>query len=388
MAQVKPDIETFAKIKVVGVGGGGGNAVSRMVNHKIHGVDFVAINADAQDLHQCLAVNKLLIGKNLTKGLGAGMNPDVGRQAAEENRDEIHEVVKGADLVFITCGLGGGVGTGASPIVAEAARDAGALTIAVVTRPFTFEGSQRGKLAQDGLMQLRDRVDALITIPNDRIMQIIDRQTPLLDAFATVDDILRQGVQGISDLITIPGIVNVDFADVEAVMKDAGSALMGIGRAQGDDRASEAARMAINSPLLDISIDGARGVLFNISGSSDLSMAEINEAAKIITESIDQDAKVIFGAVTDDSLKKGEIKITVIATGFQNGEGKRKEISIEQQLQETARKTPVSVTANISADASGLKKKKSVAPSFESRVKEMDQDDELDIPAFIRKKMK
>lgn len=373
MPQIKPNMETFAKIKVVGVGGGGGNAVSQMVSHKIHGVDFVAINADAQDLHQCLAPHKLLIGKNLTRGLGAGMNPDIGRQAAEENRDEIHEMVKGADLVFITCGLGGGVGTGAAPVVAEAARDAGALTVAVVTKPFAFEGSQRMRLAMEGMAQLKERVDALITIPNDRILQIIDRNTSLLNAFSTVDDVLRQGVQGISDLITVPGKVNVDFNDIKAIMKDAGSALIGIGRATGDDRAAEAARQAVNSPLLEIAIDGARGVLFNIAGNADMTMLEINEAAKVITESIDQDAKVIFGATTDENLKKGELKITVIATGFNVEQGAKKEMPVAEQ-------------AKVQAPSMSQPPKKK--PIFESKVSNVEQEDELDIPAFIRRKMK
>src|SRR4030042_4340078 len=230
MAQIKPDIETFSKIKVVGVGGGGNNAVSRMADYKIQGVELIAINADAQDLHNCSAPVKVLIGKNLTKGLGAGMNPDIGRQAAEENRDEIHEVIKGADLVFITYGLGGGVGTGAGPIVAEAARDAGALTFGVVTRPFSFEGAQRMRIAEEGLNWLKDKVDTLITIPNDKLLSVVDRNTSLLDAFKVADDVLRQGVQGISDIIVTPGIVNVDFADLKAIMQGAGSAIMGIGR--------------------------------------------------------------------------------------------------------------------------------------------------------------
>lgn len=368
MAQVKPDIETFAKIKVIGVGGAGDNAVTRMVAAKIHGVDFIAVNADAQQLHHCAAPQKLLIGKNLTRGLGAGMNPDIGRQAAEENRDEIQDLIKGADLVFVTYGLGGGVGTGAGPVVAEAAKDAGALTIGVVTKPFSFEGVQRARIAEAGLEQLKDRVDTLITIPNDKILQIIDRNTPLLQAFQVVDDVLRQAVQGISDIIVTPGIVNVDFADVKAIMLNSGSALMGIGRASGDDRASEAARAAINSPLLEISIDGAKGVLFNVSGGTDMTMLEINEAAKIITESIDPEAKVIFGAVTDERTKKGEIKVTVIATGFGDAAFRRREAE-DKGKEETGRKPS----------------KK--APSFEiSQVKE--EEEEWDIPAFIRRKMK
>ncbi len=319
MPNIKPDIETYARIKVIGVGGGGGKAVTRMIDHKINGVDFITINTDAQDLHFTKARTKIHIGKNLTKGLGAGMNPDMGRQAAEENRDEIHEALKGADMVFLTCGLGGGTGSGASSIIAEVARDAGALTIGVVTKPFSFEGQQRARIAEEAWNQLKDRVDALITIPNDRLLNVIQKETSLLNAFTTCDDVLRQAVQGISDLITTPGIINVDFADVRAIMADAGSALMGVGFGTGEERALAAARAAVSSPLLDLSIEGARGVLFNVSGGPDLTMWEINEAAKVITESIDRDAKVIFGAVQDERLKKGEIKITVIATGFSGG---------------------------------------------------------------------
>lgn len=318
MPQLKPEIETFARIKVVGVGGGGGKAVTRMIDHKISGVDFITINTDAQDLHFTKAKTKIHIGKNLTKGLGAGMNPEVGRQASEENRDEIHEAVKGADMVFLTCGLGGGTGTGASPIIAEVARDSGALVIGVVTRPFTFEGIQRSRIAEEGWHQLKDRVDALITIQNDRLLDVVTKDTTLLNAFAICDDVLRQAVQGISDLIITPGLINVDFADVRAIMQNAGSALMGVGFGSGDERAQLAAKAAVSSPLLDISVDGARGVLFNVSGGQDLTMWEINEAARVITESIDGEAKVIFGAVYDDKLKKGEVKITVIATGFNN----------------------------------------------------------------------
>ncbi|PIV10458.1 MAG: cell division protein FtsZ [Candidatus Portnoybacteria bacterium CG03_land_8_20_14_0_80_41_10] len=369
MAQIKPAVETFAKIKVVGVGGSGGNAISRMMACKIHGIDFVAINTDAQDLHHVNSPEKLHIGKNLTRGLGAGMNPELGRQAAEENRDEIHQVVKGADMVFITCGMGGGTGTGAGPIIAEAARDSGALTVAVVTKPFTFEGLQRMRIAEEGLNNLRDKVDTLITIPNDKLLSVVDDKVSLIDAFSVVDDVLRQAVQGISDLVVTPGIVNVDFADVKAIMENTGSALMGIGRATGDDRAIEAAKAAINSSLLEISIDGAKGVLFNVSGGQDLTMSEINEAAKIIVESIDPEAKVIFGAVVDDKLKKGEIKITVIATGFDEvmkrmGEPKIQDISPINQAEEKARKR------------------------VEFKTKEPEKtENEWDIPAFIRRKM-
>ncbi len=319
MAEIKPAIETFAKIKVVGVGGSGCNAVSRMIEAKIKGVEFVVVNTDAQALHHSRASEKIHIGKNLTKGLGAGMNPEIGRQASEENRDEIQEVLKGADMVFVTCGLGGGTGSGAAPIVAETAKEIGALTVGVVTKPFAFEGAQRRAIAEEALRNMQERVDALITIPNDKLLSIIDRKTTLINAFRIVDDVLRQGVQGISDLITRPGIVNVDFADVRAIMEDSGSALMGIGIASGENRAMEAAKAAINSPLLDLSIDGAKGVLFNISGSSDVTMLEINEAANIITENIDPNAKVIFGAVSDDQVRKGEVQITVVATGFDNG---------------------------------------------------------------------
>ena len=320
MAEIKaPNVETFARIKVVGVGGSGCNVIARMREVGLRGVELIAVNTDAQALHQSGAEEKLHIGKNLTKGLGAGMNPEIGRQAAEENRDEVQDVLKDADMIFVTCGLGGGTGTGASPVVAEVAKESGALTVAVVTKPFSFEGMQRAMIAEEGLEQLKDRVDALVVIPNDRLLQIIDKKTSLLSAFRIVDDVLRQGVQGISDLITVPGVVNVDFADVKAIMQDAGSALMGIGKASGENRATEAARQAINSPLLEVSIEGAKGVLFNVTGADDLTMLEINEAANIITESIDPNAKVIFGAVSinDGELKKGEIKITVIATGFE-----------------------------------------------------------------------
>lgn len=316
MPKVNPEIETFARIKVVGVGGSGGNAINHMINEKVKGVDFIAMNADAQDLHQSLAPKKIHIGKNLTKGLGAGMNPDVGRKAAEETIEEIQGVLKGSDMVFVTCGLGGGTGSGAAPIVAKTAKDQGALTVGVVTKPFAFEGSHRSRIAAEALDELRKEVDAIIVIPNDRLLTIIDKNTSLSSTFAMSNEILRQAVEGISDLITTPGIINVDFADIKAVMQNAGSALMGIGSAIGEKRAEEAARNAINSPLLDISIQGARGVLFAIAGGEDMTMFEIQEAAKVITESIDKDARVIFGAIRDDKLKKGEIKITVVASNF------------------------------------------------------------------------
>lgn len=316
MKQITPEVETFARIRVIGIGGSGKNAINHMIEQKVRGVEFAVVNTDAQDLHHSLAKKKIHIGKNLTRGLGAGMNPDVGRRAAEETREEIQETIKGADMVFIAGGMGGGTCTGASGVVAKIAKEMGALTVGVVTRPFSFEGQQRMRIAEQGLEELRKEVDALIVIPNDRLLSIVDAQTSVKSAFAMCDDILRQAVEGISDLITTPGIINVDFADIRAVMENAGSALMGVGMASGDKRAEEAARAAINSPLLEISINGAKGVLFAIAGGDDLGMLEVQQAARIITESIDPNAKVIFGAIRDDKLKKNEIKVTVIATGF------------------------------------------------------------------------
>ncbi|MBI4087826.1 cell division protein FtsZ [Candidatus Kaiserbacteria bacterium] len=314
--QVKPDVESFARIRVVGVGGSGGNAVNHMVSTHVQGVDFIAINTDGQDLHKSRAKRKIHIGKNLTRGLGAGMNAELGKQAADETREEIQEVLKGSDMVFITCGMGGGTGTGAAPVVAKVARELGALTVGVVTRPFGFEGQQRMRLAEAGLTELRKAVDALIIIPNDKLLAIVSRETGIKNAFGMCDDILKQAVEGISDLITQTGIINVDFADVRTIMHNAGSALMGIGTAMGEHRAEIAARAAINSPLLEVSIQGAKGVLFSVAGGEDLGMLEVQDAANVITEAIDPDAKVIFGAVTDNSLKKGQVRVTVIATGF------------------------------------------------------------------------
>lgn len=316
MPQVKPEVESFARIKVIGVGGSGGNAVNHMVNQKVKGVDFIAVNTDAQDLHNSLAKKRIHIGKNLTKGLGTGMSPDLGRKAIEETKEEVQEAIKGSDMVFISCGLGGGTGSGASPVVANIARESGALTVAVVTKPFFFEGQHRGRIANEALAALRQEVDAIIVIPNDRLLNNISKETTAKNAFAMCDDVLKQAVEGMSDLITTPGIINVDFADVKAILKDAGSALMGIGIASGEKRAEEAARTALNSPLLDVSINGARGVLFSIAGNDDLTMFEIQDAAKIITESMDPDAKVIFGTIKDEKLNKGEVKVTIIASGF------------------------------------------------------------------------
>ena len=315
MPKINPEIEAFARIKVVGVGGSGRNAVNHMVRSKVTGVEFIVANTDAQDLHNSLAQKKIHIGKNLTRGLGTGMNPELGRRAAEETKEEIQEALKGADMVFIASGMGGGTGTGASPIVAKTARELNALTIGVVTKPFFFEGNQRMNLAEAGLEALEEEVDALIIIPNDKLLNTA-KDTTILSAFAQCDEVLRQAVEGISDLITTPGLINVDFADIKAIMQNAGTALMGIGIASGENRSTEAARMAINSPLLDVSINGARGVLFAIAGGEDMTMNEIQEAAKVITESVDVNAKVIFGAIIDQKLRKGEIKITVIATGF------------------------------------------------------------------------
>ncbi len=417
MAEIKPDIETFAKIKVVGVGGSGGNAISRMIDSKIKGVEFVAINTDAQALHHSKANEKVHIGKNLTKGLGAGMNPEVGRQAAEENRDEIQEVLKGADMVFVACGLGGGTGSGAAPIVAETAKELGALTVAVVTKPFSFEGAQRRAIAEESLENLRDRVDALITIPNDRLLSVIDRKTTLISAFRIVDDVLRQGVEGISDLITNPGEVNVDFADVRAIMQDSGSALMGIGVASGENRAVEAAKAAINSPLLELSIDGAKGVLLNISGP-DITMLEVHEAANIITETIDPNAKVIFGTAVNDNIRKGELKITVVATGFDTARIKEAPAGLLTRVPSSNHNPTVRSLRDeednlpepgIPVEDFGIPEERIAFPtrtiestpliieekiqprsfSLRNETKEItEDDDDLEIPAFIRRKMK
>lgn len=381
MPQVKPEIETFARIKVIGVGGSGKNALNHMVNSKVRGVEFVAVNTDAQDLHQSLAKKKIHIGKNLTKGLGAGMNSELGRKAVEETREEVQEAVKGADMIFIAGGLGGGTGSGASPIIAQIAKEAGALTVAVVTKPFFFEGPQRSKIADAALEDLRKEVDAIIVIPNDRLLNNISKETTAKNAFAICDDVLKQAVEGISDLITTPGIINIDFADIKAILKDAGPALMGVGYANGDKRAEEAAKMAINSPLLDVAMNGARGVLFSIAGGDDLTMFEIQDAAKIITESMDQDAKVIFGTISDDSMKKGDVKVTIIASGFP----------------EDALKKSLFATNKDSADEEKPKGKifNSVPePKRKEEKKEEEKKDEDDedwgaVPAFLRRsKMK
>ena len=376
MPHIKPDIESFARIKVVGVGGSGANAVNHMIRSKVRGVEFIAINTDAQDLHQSLAHKKIRIGKGITKGLGTGMNPELGKQAAEETKDEIHEALKGADMVFITCGMGGGTGTGAAPVIAQSAKAEGALTIGVVTKPFAFEGLERARVAENGLIKLREAVDTLIVIPNDKLLSIVAKSTPFLSAFAMCDEILRHAVEGISDLITVPGIINVDFADVRAVMQSAGSALMGIGMGRGEARAEEAARSAISSPLLDISINGAKGVLFAVSGGSDLTMWEINEAAKIITASIDQDAKIIFGAIQDERLKKGDVKITVIASGFPDDHlGKSATLFGTMKVDQQA-------APKIAQQSAPKNEAKKVIPQ------EPEDSDWDSIPAFIRRQRK
>lgn len=380
--EVNPPVETFANIKVVGVGGSGGSAIDRMVQAKIRGVDFIAVNTDAQALHHSEAPHKIHIGRSTTRGLGAGMNPDLGLKSAEENEQDIVAALEGADMVFITCGLGGGTGTGAAPIIADIARSVGALTVAVITKPFTFEGVQRREIAERGLDRLIDKVDTIITIPNDRLLQIIDKKTSLLDAFAIVDEVLKQGVQGISEVITVPGLVNVDFADVKAIMNQAGSALMGIGKAAGENRAKEAARAAIDSPLLELSIDGATGVLFTIAGSSDLSMYEVNEAAEVITSSCDPEAKIIFGAVIDESLGD-EVKVTVIATGFKSAEDTRSRVpQASMSYPETFAKK--SEERQIKQAFSKPKEEEEEVIS----VPKSREEEELEVPAFLRKKLK
>lgn len=342
------EFNPFAKIKVIGVGGGGNNAVNRMISANLQGVDFICVNTDAQCLNLSQAQMKIQIGNKLTKGLGAGANPEIGKKAAEETRDEIVKSLQGADMVFVTAGMGGGTGTGAAPIVAEVAKEQGALTVGVVTRPFTFEGKKRAGQAEIGIEELKEKVDTLIIIPNDRLLQVADKNTSISDAFKIADDILRQGVQGISDLIAVPGLINLDFADVKTIMMDTGSALMGIGRASGDKRASEAAKMAISSPLLETSIEGAKGVLLNITGGNNLGLFEVNEVAEIISSAADPEANIIFGAVVDERLED-ELRVTVIATGFDN-----------------RKKPKESFTKNID-----------VKPFTE---------DDLDIPAFLRRK--
>lgn len=319
MPKINPNIETYARIKVIGVGGSGKGALNHMIESGTEGVDFISVNADVQDLHHSLSDKKIHIGKNFTKGLGAGMDPEKGRRAAEETKEELQEAIHGADMVFIACGMGGGTGTGAAPVIAKISREEGILTIGVTTKPFFFEGRERMRIAEEGLAELEKEVDAMIVIPNDRILATVDQKTSVRDAFAMCNEVLRQAVEGISDLITKPGTFgNIDFADIRTILQNSGTALMGVGIASGERRAQEAAQKAINSPLLDISINGAKGILFSISGSDDLSMFEMQEAAKIIYDVADKDAKIISGTTIDTDMKSGEVKVTVIATGFPN----------------------------------------------------------------------
>ncbi len=405
------------KIKVVGIGGCGNNAVARMSGDLPRGVEFIALNTDIQDLEKTNIKNRINIGRNLTRGMGAGMNPDIGRQSAEESRAEIIEVLQGADLIFLTAGMGGGTGTGATPIIAEAAREVGALTVAVVTKPFAFEGSQRIKIAEEGIQRLRDKVDSLIVIPNDRIFSIIGNDTSISKAFSKIDDVLKNTVKGVSDIIASSGLVNVDFADIKTIMQGAGVAIVGVGQASGADRAIKSATQAINSPLLERSIEGARGVLFGISGGVDMKMSEINEAAKIITENADAGAKIIFGAYHDRKIPKGYLKINLIATGF-NGYGAIREKEKELSLFTIARpiNTPIITKTSIpspsiddnkqedfkflkplhSDDTAAIKKEK-IENLFTSGEITKDTNEEeskdkhhdiWDIPAFLRRKKK
>ena len=373
---LRSDIENFALIKVVGVGGGGSNAVNRMIRAELLGVEFIAVNTDAQALLLSDAPHKLRIGDKVTKGLGSGADPVVGRKSAEDDSEKLYEALKEADMVFVTAGMGGGTGTGAAPIIAEIAKDVGALTVAVVTKPFSFEGAKRRLLAEQGIAELVDKVDTLITIPNDRLLQVVEKKTSMVDAFRIVDDVLRQGVQGISDLITVPGLINLDFADVKTIMTNAGSALMGIGHGSGESRAADAARQAIMSPLLEQSIDGARGVLFTITGGPDLTLFEVNEAAEIIHAAADPEANIIFGAVIDERMG-GEVKISVIATAFEQArairrlEGptyKRQAPSVEQRS--AAMTAPVAPAP--------------VTPKAEEHKKYAA--DDLEVPSFLRRR--
>lgn len=360
MFEFDVEMDQFACIKVIGVGGGGNNAVNRMIEAQVRGVEFIAINTDKQALHTSKAEIKIQIGEKLTKGLGAGANPEIGKKAAEESRNDILEAIKGADMVFITAGMGGGTGTGAAPIVAEIAKELGILTVGVVTKPFMFEGRRRMIHAEKGIEELKSRVDTLVTIPNDRLLQVVEKKTSIMEAFKIADDVLRQGIQGISDLIAVPGLVNLDFADVKTIMLEQGLAHMGIGRASGENRAVEAAKQAIHSPLLETSIEGAKGVLLNITGGSNLGLFEVNEAADLIKQAVDPDANIIFGAVIDENLKD-DIKITVIATGFEHAKKESSVKSINKKIEEGNNK------------------------EINSDIKQLDTDD-LDIPTFLRRR--
>ncbi len=378
MLDFDTSMDQLATIKVIGVGGGGSNAVNRMIEHGVQGVEFIAVNTDAQALNLSKAEVKMQIGGKLTRGLGAGANPEVGRKAAEESKEQIEEALQGADMVFVTAGMGGGTGTGAAPVIANVAKELGALTVGVVTRPFTFEGRKRATQAASGTDSLKGSVDTLIVIPNDRLLEIVDKNTPMLEAFREADNVLRQGVQGISDLIAVPGLINVDFADVKTIMVDKGSALMGIGIATGENRAAEAAKKAISSPLLETSIDGAHGVLMNISGGTNLSLYEVQEAADIVTSAADQEVNVIFGSVINENLKD-EIVVTVIATGFdeaQLAEGKAKpRVNNVNQMKTTHTERP-------REEQPATRRESQPAPS--SKTTGQQEEDTLDIPTFLR----
>jgi len=380
--EVRPDVSPGANICVLGSGGGGANAISRMVDTKINGVDFIAVNTDVQALYHNPAPRKITIGRGITRGLGAGSNPDIGKKAAEESSEEIKAGLEGVDMLFITAGLGGGTGSGSVPVIAELARSMGILTVAVVTKPFSFEGLKRKQQCNEALENLQGKVDTLIVIPNDKILSLIDKTTPLTEAFQVVDEVLQHAIEGISNLITVHGLVNVDFADVKSVMQDAGTALMGIGYGTGDSRSAEAARAAVDSPLLELSINGAKGVLFNITGGNDLSMFEVDEAARIITEAADTEANIIFGAVIDEEYT-GQVKCTVIATGFDTA----------PIIGDTSMHVPVgkTITAAMSGDmpVGALETPKGEErgiPSFEARSTAVDlNEEELEVPAFMRK---
>ncbi len=374
MLEFEMEAEQMAKIKVIGVGGGGSNAVNRMIENGLQGVEFIAVNTDAQALKMSQANERLQLGGKLTRGLGAGANPDIGKKAAEESREQLQELLQGADMVFITAGMGGGTGTGAAPVIAEIAKECGALTVGVVTRPFTFEGRRRTTHAASGIEALKDAVDTLIVIPNDRLLEIVDKNTPMLEAFREADNVLRQGVQGISDLIAVPGLINLDFADVKTIMSEQGSALMGIGVATGENRAADAAKKAISSPLLETSVDGAQGVLMNITGGSNLSLFEVHEAAEIVSSASDQEVNMIFGSVINENLED-EIVVTVIATGF------------EERLQQQAAAKPQrqSKPQTQAAPRKESYSKPEPQQEYSSPEPEPQQDDDaLDIPAFLR----
>lgn len=371
------DMEMLAQIKVIGCGGGGSNAVNRMIENGIKGVEFITVNTDAQALHLAKSEHKLQIGDKLTRGLGAGANPEVGKKAAEESREMIMNTLRGADLVFVTAGMGGGTGTGAAPVIAEIAKECGALTVGVVTRPFTFEGRKRSLQAEAGIQALKEKVDTLIVIPNDRLLEIIDKKTPMLEAFREADNVLRQGVQGISDLIAVPGLINLDFADVKTIMTERGSALMGIGVATGENRAAEAAKKAIMSPLLETSIDGAKGVLMNITGGSNLSLYEVNEAADIVASASDVEVNMIFGAVINETMKD-EIQVTVIATGFDH-----KPVT----TQPFRRPGAAPVQQHHEPEVKQQQQQQSSAkPSFSQTHNTTTSSDQLEIPTFLRNK--